>query len=664
MAEQEEIVGQLLELLQPAERDPSSGYEFVGVQSCQSCHQKEFDDWKKSHHAVAMQDATPETVLGDFDDAEFVHFGRMTRFFRKGEEFWINAEDSDGARKDFPVKYTFGVYPLQQYLIPFPGGRLQALTVCWDSRSEEEGGQRWYHLYPDEEIPPEDELHWTRRHFNWNYMCADCHSTNVDKGYDLEENTYNTTYSEIQVSCEACHGPGSEHVAWAQGGRPEASDFGLLERLKESKMATWVHHPETGQPTRSHPLEDQAQLETCAPCHAHRQPLQKKRLYGQKLDDVYRASVLDRVHYHADGQIKEEVYVYGSFVQSKMFHKGVRCTDCHQPHTMELYATDNNLCNRCHQPLRYDTPEHHHHPVGSAGASCVECHMPPKYYMVVDKRRDHSIRIPRPDLSVQYGTPNACSVCHQGEGETVAWAAEAFEEWYGPQKKRNYGEILAKGRRSVSVWEKELVRLAGDADMPPIARASAIQLLRERPGERFEGAIAKALEDPSAVVRLQSVEAMVHLPPPKRIALGLPRLRDQSRSVRIETARLLAPLLSRKQQSPEDLSYLDVAVSELVESHQAVADVPEGRVGLALFRQSMGDLSSAEAEYQNALRIDPTHVPAIVNLADLYYQGQRLDEAGELLRDGVERSPRNGFLQESLGRHFIRLRDYETGLSH
>jgi len=653
----------LLEYLERPVSNPSAGYEFVGVESCRTCHAQEFADWSESHHAVAMQHATEETVLGDFENVEFEHFGRMTRFYRKDGEFWVNTENGEGKRQDYKVAFTFGVEPLQQYLLPFPGGRLQALNICWDTRPAEQGGQRWFHLYPDEEIPPDDVLHWTRRHFNWNYMCADCHSTNLAKNYDPEANVYETTWSEINVSCEACHGPGSRHVDWAEGRAPDVEDLGLLVRLKESEPATWLQDPKTGKPVRSHPLEHRAQLETCAPCHAHRQILQQQRYFGQHFTDGYVPTALDRVHYHADGQIKEEVYVFGSYVQSKMYHQGVRCTDCHHPHTMQLYADDNNLCNRCHLPSQYDTPEHHFHPPGSTGASCVECHMPAKYYMVVDKRRDHSIRIPRPDLSRQYGTPNACTRCHQGEGEDDAWAAAAFEEWWGSKPRPSYGEILAKGRRDVRVWQDELMRLARNSAYPAIARASAVQLLGEDLTLDSLEAVKEALEDPDPLVRRYAVTALESVPASQRLALGADRLRDVSRAVRVEAARVLAAV-DRDSFSPEDREAFEFAAEEFVDSQMAVADVPEGRLSLAMFYLNQGDRERSEEQYLAALRLEPGNVPARVNLADLYYQTGRFEEAGELLEEGVQRNPENGFAQEALGRHFIRAKAYEKGLQH
>ncbi len=654
-------------LFEPPVRDPSEGRDFVGAQSCKQCHQQSYEDWTKSHHHAAMMLATPDTVLADFETT-FVHFGRETRFFRKGEEFWVNTENSDGERQDFQVTHTFGITPLQQYLIPFPGGRLQALNICWDSRPAEEGGQRWYHLYPDEEIPPDDVLHWTGRHFNWNYMCADCHSTNLAKNYDLETNTYNTTWSEMNVSCEACHGPGSQHVAWAEAlsdptktvEEDPTGNMGLLVDLRKDGGA-WAVNPETGKPKRTKPLENHNEVQTCAPCHSHRQPLQPKRLFGQELLDSYLPSVLDPVLYHGDGQIDEEVYVYGSFVQSKMYHSDVTCSDCHHPHTMQTYAQDNSLCSRCHTPALYDTPAHHFHPMGSTGASCVECHMPHKTYMGVDPRRDHSIRIPRPDLSKSFGTPNACNTCHVDQDAT--WATDAFHGWWGKKPRPHYSELLVKGHRDPQVWEKELVRLSSQSDAPGIARAAALDLLVENPSQIFMKTIEARLADPDPIVRHHAVSRLdfAGITPSERAKKGAPLLHDPIRAVRIEAARALADL-DRRLFQLEDLKALDSATNEYIEAQQSVADVPEGHMTLALLYQKQNQPQKVEASYLNAIRIDPRFVPARINLAEFYFQSGRVNEAAPILEEGVNLQPNDGYAHEALGRFLIRTKQYGPGM--
>ncbi len=378
----------------------ADGVPFVDNRICQSCHPQAFEDWQGSHHDQAMQQATEATVLGDFDNAAFTHQGMTSRFFTRDGKFFVHTEGPDGQMADFEVQYTFGIDPLQQYLIPFPGGRLQSLPIVWDVRK-----QRWFHLYPDETVKPGDALHWTGLYQNWNVMCAECHSTNLNKQYDRETQTYQTTWSEINVSCQACHGPGGRHVDWA---KREADNLSAQDRQSNAPVTDLV--------VDFAKLDGPGQVAQCARCHSWRRQVSAKDQHGRSLFDDFVPERLQTGLYHADGQILDEVYVYGSYVQSKMYRAGVRCTDCHQPHTLKLRAEGNALCVQCHQSQpdkrfstlaakAYDTPEHHFHPTGSAGAQCVNCHMPDQTYMRIDPRRDHSFRVPRPDVSVKLGTP-------------------------------------------------------------------------------------------------------------------------------------------------------------------------------------------------------------------------------------------------------------------
>ena len=655
----------------PWHANPDATY--VGAQSCVECHQPEFEDWKKSDHHRAMEAATEATVLGDFSDTTFEHFGRTFRFSRKGEEFWVNAEDENGERQDWKIEYTFGFEPLQQYLIAFPGGRYQALQACWDSRPAEEGGQRWYHLYQDEEIPPEDELHWTRRHFNWNFMCADCHSTNLDKNFDPKTDSYHTTWSETNVSCEACHGPASEHLKWAEADKiypAKATDYpgnlGLVVSLKEPEVGSWIIDPKTGQPKRSTPLASTVQVETCARCHAHRTLLEEKFHAGQPFLDSYLPSALTDQLYHHDGQVDEEVYVYGSFVQSKMYHAGVRCTDCHHPHTMKPIAPGNALCVRCHQGNKYDTPAHHFHEAGSTGASCVDCHMPTKNYMVVDARRDHSLRIPRPDLSKELVTPNACNQCHADKD--VDWAATAFKERWGGIRNAHYGEQLADARRSLGSLESlaKLHLLAVDSDVPGIVRGTSLDTLRNAgpPSPKTLTLIENRLtDDTDPHARQQAVVALENASPAQRLQIAAPALTDPSRAVRSEAARILAA--ARSSMNAEQVTAFDKAAAEYLTRCAAIDDRAAGHMGVALFQTDLGDSAKAEAAYRMAFQVEADHVPARVNLAELLYQQRRIVEAEALFREAVtasENTQANGIAHDSLARFLIRQKRYDEGI--
>ncbi|MCB1207128.1 MAG: ammonia-forming cytochrome c nitrite reductase subunit c552 [Verrucomicrobiae bacterium] len=663
------------------------GATHVGHESCKTCHEGEFREWLLSDHHKAMSPATEEYVLGDFNDATFEHFGQVFRFFRKGDEYWVNAPDETGTARDMKIDYTFGHYPLQQYLIAFPGGRYQALQVCWDSRPKEEGGQRWYHLYPDEAVPPDDILHWTRRHFNWNYMCADCHSTNLQKGFDKETLSYHTTWSEMNVSCEACHGPGSEHVKWAEakarteanpGDKAAATEFaalkdylvskGLVVTLKEPgadpNEFPWTTDPVTRQPKRTRPLDSNVQIETCAPCHSHRTLLDTKWNPGQPYHDTHAPSVLSERLYHHDGQLKEETYVYGSFVQSKMFHAGVRCTDCHNPHSMKLVAPGNALCVRCHLADPYDTPAHHFHPVGSTGANCVDCHMPHTTYMGVDARRDHSLRVPRPDLAKELGTPDACTKCHTDQ--TQEWAADWFRKWWGGgPRNAHYGEILASARRNETGSFAKLAALAGDLDRPALVRAAAVETAGlQGPTPESTRVIASRLSDPDPSVRSEALTALLGWPADQRLALAGNLLEDPSRQVRAEAARVLAAAHSGFSETQK--AAFAKAASEFVMKQEAIADRAAGHMFLAAFYQDLGDAAKAEEAYRLAQKVEPEFIPARLNFAEMLYSQNRPAEAEAEFRGAIVAAMTDndrGLARESLARFLVRQKRYDEGVA-
>ncbi len=161
--------------------------EFVDRQGCIECHEKQYAEWTSSHHDLAMDVATEKTVLGDFNNSTFINYGVTTTFYKQDSKFLVRTDGADGKLHDYEISYVFGVDPLQQYMIKFPGGRIQVLDIAWDTHSKEEGGQKWFHLHPDEEITPKHIFHWTRRFLNWNYMCAECHTTNLQKTLILKQ---------------------------------------------------------------------------------------------------------------------------------------------------------------------------------------------------------------------------------------------------------------------------------------------------------------------------------------------------------------------------------------------------------------------------------------------------------------------------------------------
>ena len=651
----------------PPDSQTTSSPNYVGEAVCAGCHAKEAEAWSGSHHALAMQRSNDKTVLGNFNDAQFTNGTVTSSFHKKDAKYYVRTEGPDGQLQDYELPYTFGYFPLQQYLVPFPGGRLQSLGIAWDSRAKELGGQRWFHLYPDQKLTPADPIHWTGRNQTWNYMCADCHSTNLRRNYNLTSNTYATTWSEINVSCESCHGPGSNHVERARAQKRDSKKNQYtgadLPVDLESRGGSWgltkqddVTMHWNGQ-SRSH-----KEIETCAPCHSRRHVITTDYTPGQPFLDAYVPSLLEEGVYYADGQILEEDYEYGSFLQSKMYHEGVTCSDCHDPHSGKLPPLSMNaVCGKCHLFSKFDRAEHHHHSQGSAGAVCVNCHMPTHTYMVVDMRRDHSFRVPRPDFSVAYGTPNACSQCHKDK--SAKWAADAVARWYGPNRRQEarFVKALDAGRRGLVIAEKELASLVEDSSQPGIARATAFTLLPEYLSPASLPALQKGLMDEDPLVRSAAVQALEPLAAQERVRFAAPLLTDPIRSVRVAAARLLAGTPPSLLQDAQKQA-LDRAVSELIASENATAERPENHVNLALLYAQMGRPAEAEGELKTALQLDPNFVPAMVNLADLYRTTQRDDEGQRWLEKAIALAPTAAEPIHALGLLKVRQKQYPEAL--
>jgi predicted CXXCH cytochrome family protein len=606
---------------------------FVGRKVCAKCHEKATKAWTNSHHDQAMTEATEATVRGDFSGVVFEGDGMKARFFRDGTKFLIETDGPAGTRgpQVFEVAYTFGWEPLQQVLIRFPGGRMQAFSVAWDVPRK-----RWFFLYPGQKIPPTDWLHWTRNSQNWNGMCAECHSTNLVKGFGPRTNTFNTTWSEVDVSCEACHGPGSRHVAWAEVppmGRARIENTGLV--MKTSGIT------------------NRELVELCAPCHSRRTELGDYDHRRSELLDNHLPTLLAEGTYHPDGQIQDEDFEYGSFVQSKMFRMGVRCTDCHDAHTLKLKKEGNGVCLQCHTAAAYDDARHHFHKKEwkgrpSEGAFCVSCHMPKSPFMVVHMRADHSIRVPRPDLTRDLGVPNACSRSGCHADKPLSWSIAAFDRWYGIARKPHYGTVLAAGRKAEPSAKADLLRLVADPLSPNLVRATALSLLGRYQGADVTAAFRRALLDDDPLVRRTAVATAPIQDSPERVSRLAPLLADPYRAVRLEAAAVLAgtpPALLK----PYQQDALTTAVADYVKAMEYSLDFSFAGHNLGLLYERTNDPAKAEAAYREAMAVDDLWAPPKVNLALLLARQGKNAEAERLLREVLAANPELAEVACSLG---------------
>ncbi|MCK1445681.1 hypothetical protein IVB34_45355 [Bradyrhizobium sp. 2] len=643
---------------QPLQPSPLS---LVGSQTCSGCHAAEAKLWQTSQHRHAMDHATDQSVRADFDDATFEYAGTRSRFFRKEKKFLVETDGPDGKLTTFEVKYAFGVDPLQQYLIEFPDGRVQALSIAWDTGPKDQGGQRWIHLYPDGAITHEDPLHWTKLNQNWNFMCAECHSTGVHKNYDAARDRFATTFTEISVGCEACHGAGSQHVEWAKRKPAERDrDNGLLVRFDERTGITWSTEAGTLKPVRSALAPSlRKEVETCGRCHARRGQLSEDWTPGRPLSQTHRVSLLDRQRFHPDGQMRddEETYNYAPFKQSKMFAKGVTCSDCHDPHSAALKAPGDGVCAQCHAPAKYESAAHRRHADVSPPLACAACHMPERRYMVVDRRHDHGFRIPRPDLSVLTGAPNACNDCHRDK--PAAWAARQIETWFGPERHgyQTYARAFHAAWSEAADAQALLAAMAGSGEVPGIVRASA---LAELPAPDLS-LIRRGLSDPDPLVRLGALDGLEGVRADQLWTVASAQLADPVRGVRIRAAELLASV-PPSQQPTADRDKFAQAAAEFVAAQKLNADRPEARTALGSFFARRANAAEAETEYWAALRLGPSFVPAAINLSDLYRQLGRDSDGERILRESLSRSPQDASLRHALGLTLVREKRTEAAL--
>lgn len=607
---------------------------YLGDQSCQSCHQKEYDDWAVSDHFRAMEPANDTTVLGNFNDQTYAADGITSRFFKKDGKFYINTQGEDGNNHDYEIQYTFGYKPLQQYLIAFPNGRLQVTRQSWDTEKK-----KWFHQYPGEKIPSHDWLHWTANAQNWNTMCSRCHSTDLQKNYDFNTDTYHTTYSTMTVSCESCHGPGKEHIDYI-----ESSAYKKGKKVAGSYLLAGKNSDQT------------TIINTCAPCHARAGEISAGKINSHELLDDFIPAIPTTDNFYADGQMRDEVYNYTSFLQSKMYRNNVSCQDCHNPHSGKVYYTTNQLCLQCHEQ-KYDDLSHTFHAVNTAGAQCKNCHMPQTTYMGNDPRHDHSFRVPRPDLSVQYGTPNACNKCHTDKSSQ--WAADAVKKWYGPQRAYHFAEDLIPASKEDSATIQHVVRLMKDTSTPDIVTAAGLFYLKNIITPESAGILLEALQNEDAQVRYQALRSLSHFPAQDWQSKVAPLLKDKVRAVRIAAADLMITIPSAQIPS-EYIEDLKRAKNELENYVLYQTDFATGNLIAGDFFLKQNDFRRAGQFYERAIKKDNQLMDAWLNLSVVYNLSSRNNDALKTLQQAAEIQPDNDRIYFNMALLYNELNDKDN----
>lgn len=608
---------------------------FVGNQTCVACHSKEFKDWEHSHHAKAMMEVNDSNVLGDFNNAKLVRNGLTHKMFKRNDTFYVLTDGPNGTMEEFEVKYTFGYHPIQQYLVEFGQGRLQVLSLTWDAVKKE-----WYYMsdevYKNLSIDHGNWLHWTNQAYNWNGMCAECHTTNLKKNYLPVTDSYKTTWSQLNVSCEACHGPAEYHLNWTADKEMDIANYGFVKSLKKS--------------------DNKLQVETCARCHSRRSIFDDYNYNWEHLHEQMAIGTVGAPNYHSDGQIKEEDFEIGSYMQSKMHENGVKCSDCHNVHSGKVKFQDNRLCTQCHLPNQYDTEKHHHHQKNQSGSLCIDCHMPGQYFMGRHFRRDHSLRIPRPDISKVTNAPNACNQCHKDK--SIDWSVEKTTAWYGSKSKEHFGFTFHKASLGDFSALEELKIIINDAKKPLIVRQTSMDVLRTNYPEQSQLILNPFLSSTQTELRYQSVfNSRIDA---KNATQILNLLKDPIKGIRTTAAIKIA----------EDKSFLtatyqsayDKAIKEYVDILTYNSDFPDAKLNLGNYYYSQNNSKKAEEYYIKSINQDKELTQAYYNLAYLYNETNKKSEAVSVLETYIQKNPKDTRAYYDIGLLIAEYGDYQKAI--
>jgi predicted CXXCH cytochrome family protein len=578
--------------------------DYVGAESCKECHADAYNEWKESDHFYAMQPADSISVKAHFNTS-FKADNISYSFSIRDQKYFVEVKEN-GDAQEYEVVYTFGHKPLQQYLIQTSNGKFQTMRASWDVDTE-----KWFHQSEGNIIEPHDWLSWSKGGQNWNTMCSSCHSTHVKKNYDVSTDSFQTTYKEVNVACESCHGPGSGHI--------------------QSRKENGASDPYA----KLNLLDQKTQINTCGTCHARRTMLEDSGDPHKEFLNRYFPQTLNSAFYESDGQILEEDFVYGSFLSSKMYRNHVKCSDCHKSHSGKLKEKGNQLCLQCHESS-YASKTHHHHDGMSKGAQCVSCHMDGKTYMGNDYRRDHSFRIPRPDQSMKYGTSNACNSCHKDQSSK--WAASKVEEWFGTDRMYHFSDDLIPGSQLDENAFQHLKNLMVNDSISGIVKATAIDYLQYLSNPEAGQLILKSSANPDPLIRQNAYSVMVHFPNEIKESYAIKGLSDKIKAVRLMAFRCVIGIGQINLSSKNLKSWNKVQVEYLIYL-KANADFPSGQVMIGEYYQLRKDFSKSVSAFKRALKMDSLMVSPYTNLAILYSGKNDLIQVQSILYSGLKHFP-------------------------
>jgi tetratricopeptide (TPR) repeat protein len=594
---------------------------YAGSNTCRECHATEYEAWSKSHHGLAERDPDPTLDQKAFAPPHtFKHGTQETQVRLRDGNYEVITLGYDPKPTPHIIARVIGVDPLRQFLVPTTAGRFQILEASYDPNKDQ-----WFNVYGNEDRKPGEWGHWTGRGMNWNSQCAACHNTRVRKNYDEKTDAYDTKIAQLTVNCESCHGPMKGHVD------AKKNTTGLLTSVSKSPAYKFS--------------KDQI-LDTCAACHARRAELTGDFAPGGLFHDHYSLTIPDLSDlFYPDGQVKEEDYEFTAFLGSKMHAAGVRCGDCHDPHSAKTLFPGNNLCMRCHNGSFQGSPtivpeQHSFHKPDSPGNQCINCHMPVTTYMQRHARHDHGFVIPDPLLTKEHKIPNACNRCHADKD--ADWSLAAVDKWYGPKMQRatrERAQWIARARRQDDEARQPILRMLKEEKQPFWQAVSASILSQWLASPDVRASLIAATGSPDPLVRENAAHALQPLPEDASRKVMAKLLDDPVRAVRIRAARSFRDAIQTGSPAGQDL----------LTALRLAADQPTGAMEQATFYASRGDLDAAVGYARKAIAWDGASPPLRDSLANILILAGQTQQAAEQLEWATKLDPRDASYAYKLG---------------
>ena len=626
----------------PQERlaDPALSPElslYAGSQSCIECHSKFYQLWSTSRHGLAMQPYTPEFARTNLTpQTQDVVIGKYRyRADLNPKAGWVVETDPKGKKKQYPILHALGGKNVYYFLTPLERGRLQTLPVAYDVRT-----RQWFDTAASGvrhfgSGPPEEPVHWQEWPYTFNTSCFNCHVSQLSSNYDLATDTYRTTWAEAGINCETCHGPSKEHNAVMQAA-PKGQTPSDLKIISVKKFTPEQHNA------------------SCGSCHAKTSPLTTTFPPGERFFDHFDLATLENPDFYPDGRDLGENYTYTTWLMSPCVKAGkLDCLKCHTSsgrYRFKDEAKANDACLPCHAERVAKPTEHMHHPPDKPGVPtrCISCHMPMTAFARMN-RSDHSMLPPAPAATLQFGSPNACNLCHKDKD--AAWADQQVRQWrtrdYQAPLLQRAGLIDAARKRD---WQKlpEMLTYITSEKRDEVFAASLLRLTTAAPDEKVHPVLLQAIQDPSPLVRAAAAEALLVRPGKESYQALLTAAGDSYRLVRVRAAASLSRYPAAWLQG-EDLDKVKKATDEYLASLTARPDQWSSHYNLGNYYLNRGEIRQALASYDTALKIEPRAAMVMVNAAMAYAQMGEKAQAEKSLVQAIKIAPDNAAAHFNLG---------------